>query len=412
MAFDPEFKPVLRFMNVSDIHINDDPDCVERARFARAIQLAYAESEKSETYKKLDALIINGDFATSGTEIQMRAVRKIMDDNLKDGTVFRLTMASHEYFSDGEENARARFAEIFGTPLNFHEIINGFHFIGVTTTRGCQFDEPQLTFARAELKNAAKADPKKPIFFFQHPHLSGTVYGSINWGDDPLIADLMNYPQVIDFSGHSHAPINDPRSIHQDHFTSLGSGTLSYFEMDEFDKFCNTLPPKKEQAAQMLLVEADAQGRVRVYPYDVLTEQFFPQVWKIDEPWNPDSFLYTPAKRIAGVGKPAFAPDAAATVDTTDTTATVSFPQAVPARGEDYVDGYFIVARNAGSGLIAKQVGVWSEYYFSDMPAVVSCTLEDLDPATDYVLEIYPEGFFYNRGPAMKGAFRTKESAE
>ena len=34
MQFDPDFKPVLRFMAVSDIHIKDDPDCVERARFA------------------------------------------------------------------------------------------------------------------------------------------------------------------------------------------------------------------------------------------------------------------------------------------------------------------------------------------------------------------------------------------
>ena len=409
MAFDPDFKPVLRFMNVSDVHIKDEEDCVERARFARAIRLAYAEAEKSGTYKKLDALIINGDFANSGSETQMRAVKQILDENIQDGTTVRLTMASHEYFCDGEENARKRFAEIFGTPLDFHEVVNGFHFIGVTTTRGCHFDDPQILFTRTELKKAAADDPKKPIFFFQHPHLSGTVYGSINWGDDPLIADLMHYPQVIDFSGHSHAPINDPRSIHQDHFTSLGSGTLSYFELDEFDKYCNTFPPGKEQAAQMLLVEADAAGRVRVYPYDVLTEQFFPQVWKIDTPWDPDSFLYTDAKRFASAGRPAFASDAALTIDAADTIAAVSFPQAKPGKGEDYVNAYLLIVKYADTGLVAKQIGVWSGYYFSDMPDTVSHTIDGLDPDTAYTIDVRPEGFFRNRGDALHGAFRTRK---
>ena len=247
-----------------------------------------------------------------------------------------------------------------------------------------------------------------PIFFFQHPHLSGTVYGSIHWGDDPLIADLMNYPQVVNFSGHSHAPVNDPRSIHQDHFTSLGSGTLSYFVRDEFDKYCNTLPPRKEQAAQMLLVEADAAGRVRVYPYDVLTEQFFPQVWKIDTPWDPESFQYTDVKRMAAVGKPAFDADTRLAIETTDTTATVSFKQAVPAENEDYVDAYLLIVKNADTGLIVKQIGVWSEYYFYDMPDALTHTIEDLDPDTAYTIDVIPEGFFRNRGAALKGAFRTK----
>ena len=74
MALDPSFKPVLRFMAVSDIHIKDDPDCVERARFAKAIQCAYRIAESSETYKTLDALYIVGDFANSGTEVQIAVV--------------------------------------------------------------------------------------------------------------------------------------------------------------------------------------------------------------------------------------------------------------------------------------------------------------------------------------------------
>ena len=409
MALDKNFKPVLRFMAVSDIHIKDDPDCVERARFAKAIQCAYKIADSSDSYKNLDALYIVGDFANSGTEIQMRAVKQIIEDNLRPGTPYRLTMASHEYHGDGEENARKRFAEIFGLPLDSHEVINGFHFIAVTTTRGCEFDEPQQTFAREELKKAAADDGRKPIFFFQHPHLTDTVFGGIYWADDALIPILMNYPQIIDFSGHSHCPINDPRSIHQDHFTSLGCGTLSYLELDEFDKVYGTIPPNKANAAQMLIVEADADNRVRIYPYDVLTDQFFPQTWKIDEPSEPSTFLYTDEIRYRITTKPAFAADAAITAEPTDAGVTLTFPQAVPAEGEDYVNSYLIVLREEKSGCIVKQIGIWSEYYFSDMPSVLSQKIDDLKPDTAYTVEIYPEGFFKNRGDVpLKGTFRTK----
>lgn len=409
MALDPNFKPVLRFMVVSDIHIKDDPACAERARFAKAIRSAYKIAASSESYKQLDALYIVGDFANSGTEIQMRAVKQIIDDNLRPETLYRLTMASHEYHGDGEENARRRFADIFGLPLDSHEVIHGFHFIAITTTRGCEFDEPQQTFARENLKAAAADDPKKPIFFFQHPHLTGTVFGSVYWGDHALIPILMNYPQVIDFSGHSHAPINDPRSIYQDHFTALGTGTLSYFELDEFDKICGTFPSHKEDAAQMLLVEADADNRVRIYPYDVLTDQFFPQVWKIDVPSDPSTFLYAQTRRCKIMTAPAFAADSAITVDAGRDSAAITFPQAIPAEGEDYVNSYLLVVRNAATRVIAKQVSIWSDYYFIDMPSVLTQTVDALDPATDYTVAIYPQGFYMNRGQTpLRGSFRTK----
>ena len=56
MALDKYFKPILRFMACSDIHVKDDPDCPERARLRKAIRCAYKIAGQSESYKKLDAL--------------------------------------------------------------------------------------------------------------------------------------------------------------------------------------------------------------------------------------------------------------------------------------------------------------------------------------------------------------------
>ena len=59
------------------------------------------------------------------------------------------------------------------------------------------------------------------------------MYGSTTcWGVKELTDILEKYPQVVDFAGHSHFPMNDPRSIWQGDYTALNTGTLSYYEMD------------------------------------------------------------------------------------------------------------------------------------------------------------------------------------
>ncbi len=65
----------------------------------------------------------------------------------------------------------------------------------------------------------------------QHMAISNTVVGSENWGVANLTDTLSKYPQVIDFSGHSHFPMKDPRSIYQGAFTALGDGTMFYYEL-------------------------------------------------------------------------------------------------------------------------------------------------------------------------------------
>ncbi len=391
MSFDKNFNPILRFMVVSDIHYRDE-DSVERARMKRAVQTAYALSEK-EQYSKLDAIYVVGDFATRGTETQMLAFRETLRENVKEGTEVTLSLASHEFMCDGEENALKRFRQIFSMEPDTHKVINGYHFISVTSTNGCHFDDAKREWVAAELKKAAADAPRKPIFFFQHPHIMGTVYGSANWGEDELTDILMNYPQIIDFSGHSHAPINDPRSIHQRHFTCLGTGTLSYFELDEFDKVYGTCPPGKEKAAQMLIVEADADMRVRIYPYDVITSNFFPFVWKIDEAWNPDSYLYTD-KRYKSDLAPYF--DDEAVIDVLSVKSdgfTVEFDQAKIS--EEYVNDYNVIVKDCENTIVRNST-IWSEFYFYDMPERLSVSFEGLE-CGEYFVEVYANSFWKNR---------------
>ncbi len=383
-----EFTPKLRLVVMSDIHVKDEKDCKELARLKKGLDFAYNYAENSN-YKKIDGFVAVGDFANSGSEQQMLNFKEVLDEKIKPETDITLIMASHEYHGEGEDAAKEKLKRIFGMHYDSHKVLCGFHLVAVSCTRGCHFDEPQQQFAAKALKEAAADSLKKPIFFFQHPHITDTVYGSIYWGEDELCDELVGYPQIIDFSGHSHAPINDPRSIHQEYYTCLGTGSLSYFEMDEFGKIGGTIPKDKEECAQYLIVEADENNRVRIYPVDILTGNFFREAWEIDEPSNPESFKYT--ERRSAEEKPScFPANAVLNAEKTENDVKLTFSQAV-GDGER-VNDYIIRFKNK-DGEIVKQASVWSHYYLYNMPETVTAEIEDIAKG-EYTVEITARGFW------------------
>ena len=398
-----ELTPCLRFVAASDVHYEATaPD--RKKNFEKAIKLAY-EYAKTQEYKAIDAVYVNGDFSNSGSEEQMLDFKQSLDSSLEPETQYMLTMASHEFMSDGEEAAIEKFARVFGFEPDNHRVIGGFHFISVTTTRGCRFSDEKREWIKRELDIAAKDDPFKPIFFFQHPHITGTVYGSVLWGEDEITDILMNYPQIIDFSGHSHAPVNDPRNIHQQHFTCVGTGSFKYFELDEFDKVYGTVPPDEPEAAQCLIVEAYADGKVVIKPFDAITERFFGYVWTVETPWEPDSFVYTDARYI-NPAKPFFAEGAKLDTAVDGSDVTLSFSQAKIA--EDRINDYKITVRRKADGSIVKQICIWSRYYLNDMPETLQYKIEGMEKG-EYTVYIRARGFWNNSSDDMLQAEFTVE---
>lgn len=383
------FKPKVRFAVMSDVHVKPDKSCKELERLRKGLEYAYEYAE-SDDYGRLDALYVVGDFANRGYEEEMLNFKEVLEEYIRPETEVVLSLASHEYH-DGEDVAKERFKRIFGMNYDSHKVINGFHFISVSTTRGCRFDDEQKAFAAKALNEAAADSREAPIFFFQHPHITDTVYGSIDWGEKDLYPLLMNYPQIIDFSGHSHAPVNDPRSIHQEHFTSLGTGSLSYFELDEFDKVYGTVPPDKDECAQYLIVEADENNRVRIMPFDILSGNFFPYTWKIDTPSEPSTFMYTD-KRYKTSVRPHFTSDTPIEISAGSGKADITFGQA--GISEDRVNDYKLVIRNSDKKIV-RQICVWSGYYIYKMPETLTVSIDNL-PKGKYSLEITAKGFWRN----------------
>ena len=393
--------PVLRFIACSDLHFKVDVP-TEPERFEKGIKLAYAYAEES-AYNKIDAVYFIGDFANRGSEGEMRLVKEYADKCIKPQTAQVYMLASHEFFSpDKQEGAIKRLKTIFGQVPDQHRVFNGYHFISVSTENGCRIGEEKKEWIKEQLRYAAADDPFRPIFFFQHPHLTNTVYGSICWGEDDIISILMDYPQIIDFSGHSHAPINDPRSIHQKYFTSVGTGSLSYFELDEFDLLYGTIPPDKDQCAQFHIVEVFADNSVLIKPFDILSGEFFNDGYYIKKPWDPASFEYTD-KRYRDAADPSFGDGAAVDLTADNGVLYIDFTQAlcVPERP----DSYTIIIKDNRDGHIVKQCSVPSSYYIYEMPERIHVDLP-FDDQGDFTLLIYANSFWKTTSSPLSLEFK------
>lgn len=272
-----DFLPVLRFAVCSDVHLNGEEDQPEAARLRKLFDTVYDYSETQE-YKGFDAVVFAGDVSNEGAPAEYDMINTILEEKVREGTQVLYEMGNHEYIAyrdvDASEGVRVFKEKMNKDDDKEHTVINGYHFIISSYDENGKSFTDKAKWIDKEIKAAVKDTGDKPVFVFQHPAPFATIYGSLSWGDATMPLVLLKYPQVIDFSGHSHYPVNDPRSIWQGGFTALGCGTLSYFETD-LDGISGNFPYDVNQAAQFYIVEADAQGNVHIMPYDLITDRFF-----------------------------------------------------------------------------------------------------------------------------------------
>lgn len=392
-----EFQPIFRMIVCSDIHYGESslhPESFayegeEHDWFEGGVRHAYAYADACE-YKTVDAFCAVGDFVTSGREEEMLAFKASLDRVIRPETDVTLAMASHEYFFDGVEAANERLARIFGQEPMRHVTIKGFHIVGLSTDDRCQTGTEKQAWLRRELAVAHADDPKKPIFLMFHPQFQNTVYGSaVLWRTANITRITMNHPQVVSFSGHSHAPLHDPRTVHQKHFTAFGTGAVIGVGLCNADRLPIVQTPTMGQS-QLLVVEADAAGRVRVLPMDARSGEFFREGWLVEKPYDPDRFIYTDA-RYDAAQKPTFPEDAVLSASYADGKLTVSVTQAYD--GDERVPGYHFVVKDA-DGVIWRQFGICSGYYLLKMPSVAEYTVDFEAPAGEYTVICRAYSFF------------------
>ncbi|MDF2686915.1 MAG: purple acid phosphatase/fibronectin domain protein, partial [Clostridia bacterium] len=379
-----DFNTVLRFGVISDTHIKST-HTVETDRLKLAIDKMYSIAEGSENYKKLDAVVVAGDLTDNGEEDQLNLWKSTVDSALKEGTKLVVTPGNHEFYNECTD-VPGRFNNIIGEIVDNNITINGFHFITVSPSDGSSYTGKK-DWLDEQLDAAKTEDPLKPIFLIQHHHISDTVYGSDAWGTGDISSVLRRYSQVIDFSGHSHYPLNDPKSIYQDDFTAVGTSTLSYFEL-ESGMVYGTIPPNADKAAQMLIVEVSDKNAVKIYPYDLLADTYInEEPWYIETPSDKSTFTYNTKDRAEAADLPVFPEDASIEItNVADDGFTVEFTQATD--GEN-IHSYNFEVTYKENNMKAMQASVWSEYYFIPMPEKINQQFKGLYSGMDYTLKIY-----------------------
>ena len=224
----------LRFVVVSDAHM-ETADDARGKRIAQMFEQAYAYAKQDKTHPTLDAVVFNGDIVNHGTAAEYDAFKEVIDGAIHAGeTELLTTMGNHEYWDQNVNGAGVDSAQLYKVgisdiasvkqkELNWSTTINGYSFIGMSPQVGVgkwdTYGETTLDWMSSAVETAIATDSTKPVFTFQHFAIGDTVYGTKGGTGAPTgESDALNavydgHNQIINFSGHTHAPINEPTSI-------------------------------------------------------------------------------------------------------------------------------------------------------------------------------------------------------
>ncbi|WP_217183410.1 chitobiase/beta-hexosaminidase C-terminal domain-containing protein [Streptomyces sp. AC495_CC817] len=365
-------EPLAQFAVMSDIHLSSDsPDLVTKWRtYFDALQRIAPHP---------DAIISNGDQINDNnhdTAADHRFPRAMLEQNLaRTGMSDTRVLMSFGNHDDYVDRMAAQYPQEWfpHTGAGYYETqIGGFPAFVVNTEA---WNSTQATWLHDRL-TALSTDPAtqgSPIFVFGHRPLPGTVWDGAQSSNPGLKTNLADFPQVVFFSGHSHLNITDERSIHQDGFTAVNDGSMSYEETDTmFQSFGAGLAKEYTiPSAQSVLVEVyadrveidrinyaadegrtyDDQGRwsFQKNPPFASTGSIAGPTWVLDRGATPaeikQGFTYTSANRNRVAPEWAAAPQPS--VRTTASGLVLALPQATD---DQYVKSYAVTMKNLSTG--------------------------------------------------------------
>lgn len=371
-----DFVPVVRFMACSDTHIGSADD-FKLDRIKKAIAFCYETAENDETYNKLDAVMFAGDLTDSGTDEQFEAFESTVKGAVRDGTeILAIVAKEHDSTTNGKKSTEWC-KKITGKDSDFHTVINGFHFIGISTSKneGQNHSLAQRTWLKKELKAATADDKNRPVFVFNHEHVSGTVYGSRaneGWGITDFKSTLGKFPQAVHLSGHSHYPLNDPRSVWQGNFTAIGTSSMNYMEFT-VDNDKTVHPEGCGNAAQAWLIEVDSSYRIRLRGFDVLTSEWLCD-YLIRDLSDKETYDFTPYNQEKLSSAPEFDKDAGITAVPAEGKYRITFPAADSTDGNPvFLYRISVLDKN---GMTAHSEYFISNYWSSQPDETITVTVE------------------------------------
>lgn len=226
--------PELAFGVVSDIHVTTPRST---AMFRKALRYFRRRGA--------DAVVVPGDLTDWGLKSSLGYVADAWRDTFAGTSVVPLfCTGNHDWdgwrYADMTVEMHANgYSEdehltVFGMEACWREAFGeDFAPVRLRAVKGYSFVSSEWRgfsdFPEWMEKNGAALRGDRPFFYFQHPPAKGTTSDSGGWADKgAAFSALRNFPNAIAFTGHTHRPFDDDRSIWQGEFTAIATPSLSY----------------------------------------------------------------------------------------------------------------------------------------------------------------------------------------
>lgn len=370
--------------------------------------------------KKPDAIFIVGDVTDYGYESEYQRMVAAVSAKVPETIPVYYTTGNHDLYQDPEAN---HFKNYFKQEPNQYLEIKGHPFIivGMNSKSSPYYNSTASTFLAEKLQYAAAKFPNKPIFVMYHVGLTNTVYGTTSsvsgegWGSSYLQTIVNQYPQVIAFSGHSHFPLGDERSIHQNVFTSVNLGSVTYSEIE--NGFEGGIHPTnfKEVTEGVYVTPVDNESLkaansyfkdFKVQRFDTYRKEEIKNPWLIKAPHNGTAFIYK--NRTGAI--PAFAANATVTIkDITSSGGKLEWSQASSPNDYDKVHHYEISVLDESNKVLSTKK-VFSQFYLnSNTPAKLTYDVTGLAHSTSYKIQVVAVNSIYTNksSPIETAIFKT-----
>jgi predicted phosphodiesterase len=397
-----------RFIVISDTHFGNTVGRGPMEKVPKALKNLTSKTPEA------DAVFVVGDITNNGTVEQYDQLLSVFNDraNVPEGMAVYFMMGNHDNYVG--TNASSNYMSKISQPLHQYIVIKGYPFITVSETGSDQddFNAAAVRFLSDNLAKASKDCPGKPVFVFIHIPTVNTTYGSWisgalpdgGWSTGVFKSTLDKYPQVVLFSGHTHYPLGDPRSIHQDRFTAVNTASTTYSEVESNVALTvGTLPAGHENVTEGLIVTVKENGDVELERLDTYRDEEIAPRWLLHAPHDGTKFVY---KNRNGGSAPVFGEGATPAVDIRSGVCSVSFPQA----SDDEVVHHYKIEILDGENNVVRKYTVFSGFYLnSEMPGTLTVNFDGLPTNTTFTARVTAYDSYRQASPVIDAVFQISE---
>lgn len=424
--------PLLRIGILSDVHVSrsvwgeQQHDRLEKAlRFFKA--------------KGVDGVMITGDMQeNTDAAVAMVNIEELVDiwfDVFPDNTNDLTGEHVEPLFIYGNHDIGLVDSVYWPERLGTYEDawikeIKGYQFVGVHFSK-------EATNLAANLVNKAEAlSQGKPFFFMQHQPIANTVIGEeegLRGAGVPMFDVMKKMSNAVVFSGHTHIPITDERSIWQSNgkkdaqFTAINCATINYGWLKNYSDLSINGDPDDTQQGMYMVVDGNivTLERYSFYGMKIDYTQDPPAInadeatslgadWKFDPTQNKNR-PYDYTTRLEAAGQPVFAEGGEIEISSVGATyVNIFLPYATVDASEGYSDiiqSYYAEVVDPETGEVVSVAELASEHHvdISDirMQKQAYLCLSGLQPGKTYILNAYARESYQKTSQPLTVEFTT-----